>query len=664
MTIIRNSNEADGTNTFPATVETAGQAYVTVSTPEGTRFGGQIIKVQAPAGHGLAKGDGVLIDSRGFLVIEGGDDTETEQTPASPAPTFTEGVRVRITGERFNGRTGTVTDESGTADCEGHWNHGRAWVGVKLDQNASAYTPRTRQWLDDLELETPVSPAPARNIQRGRGQIHAADATEGYMPTPRCGGNRSAEGYRETSGPVTCKNCRKILAKETAAELCASRLSLEEALEEANTWADQNGSDWGIGRMEDIGRLSLAEALDAAYERVEQDRGNWGIAVTYAPRHEQRGEKIEPGTLLRNTRSGQVGKALGEHGVFFGSAWVKVQLMAGEPLRALIDGEDGETRWSLCDTVRVAADTVSDDGPVPFTAPVAIALPKLSPKALEIVKRALYRPYGLLPKHTPFPVSEKLVREGLAEFVRVPKLPGSSYFQERHALTRKAFTHFGLTMVDDPERLELSDALEAAEYMFETRELDRLHIVWPSPVPTAEIVSVGQQHVMVSRGDSPVFLVLVRRGHGLHRGDTITLDHQGKAADASIRHPEDGTPGGVRELAGSLTEARDDYYSQTGAWTAMDKPQQARDPQPVGTSPVPVPAVFIPYSGRAAGDTPDLELELSDPRDRWTDRYPDGRPYRYRGALIPADLAGDWGSLAAIAWARGVVAGQRKGGAL
>lgn len=49
------------------------------------------------------------------------------------------------------------------------------------------------------------------NIQRGRGQVHAADEIKGYMPTPKCGGNRSVEGYHKTSGSVTCKNCLKIL---------------------------------------------------------------------------------------------------------------------------------------------------------------------------------------------------------------------------------------------------------------------------------------------------------------------------------------------------------------------------------------------------------------------------------------------------------------------
>lgn len=130
------------------------------------------------------------------------------------------------------------------------------------------------------------------------------------------------------------------------------RLTLEEALEEANAWADRNNSDWGIGRLEDLGRLSLADALDAAYERVEPNKFTGG--VTFTPVHEQRSEYIEPGTVLRNIRTGQVGVARFEHGVYGGTAWIKVRLMIGGKMS---DNELGTRRWSLNNTVRVQADT-------------------------------------------------------------------------------------------------------------------------------------------------------------------------------------------------------------------------------------------------------------------------------------------------------------------
>ena len=464
MTIIRNSNDADGINTFPATVETVGQTDITVSTPEGTQFGGNTIRVKAPQGHGLRKGDGVLIDNRGFLVIEGDDDTEqAPEAPKTPAaPAFAMGDRVRITGERFNGRTGTVTNEYGTVNNPQHHNFGRTWVGVKLDQTASAYTPRARVFTDKLELtegnDTEPEAAPL-NVQRGRGKVHAPHVIEGYVSTPMCGGNRSAEGYSETSAAVDCLNCLRLtdvqrqndarkarltsnawLAGMTGTGLepqdDAGRLSLEEALEEA----DRHGGLRGWGRAMDAGRLSLEEALDAAYERVEQDRGDWGIAVYYAPLHEQRGEMVEPGTLLRNTVTGNIGRALGEHGIFSGNAWVKVRLLNPRTGRDLIEGEDGATRWSLSHLVRVDADAQPQP---PFEpAPVATALPEISPAALGYVKTALSRPYGVLPLHMRTGMLNKLRSVGLIETKQVPRGRWLGYgYQERDVLTRKAFAH-------------------------------------------------------------------------------------------------------------------------------------------------------------------------------------------------------------------------------
>lgn len=74
------------------------------------------------------------------------------------------------------------------------------------------------------------------NIQRGRGQVHAADAIEGYMPTPKCGGNRSAEGYSETEVQVTCKNCLKILAKEDATEQAPETMYTKANGTECQAW--------------------------------------------------------------------------------------------------------------------------------------------------------------------------------------------------------------------------------------------------------------------------------------------------------------------------------------------------------------------------------------------------------------------------------------------
>lgn len=251
------------------------------------------------------------------------------------------------------------------------------------------------------------------NIQRGRGQVHAADEIEGYMPTPKCGGNRSAEGYRETSIPVTCKNCLKILAKEAEAEQ-AYQARLAASLAPASEGGHLGDEHPVVVDERDAGRLSLEEALDAAYERIEQPRGNWGVAVvwkpvypvdtrlsladaleeadrhgglrgwgramdagrlsladardlayeqvkakftgevTFTPVHEQAGEYIEPGTLLRHTRSGQVGMARYEHGTHGGAAWVKVRLVInGE----LVDDEVGTARWYLHNTVRVPVDS-------------------------------------------------------------------------------------------------------------------------------------------------------------------------------------------------------------------------------------------------------------------------------------------------------------------
>jgi hypothetical protein len=57
------------------------------------------------------------------------------------------------------------------------------------------------------------------NIQLGRGgKVHYAGEPDGYMPAPKCGGNRAVEGYRAVKAEVDCKNCLKIMAAEAAAQ--------------------------------------------------------------------------------------------------------------------------------------------------------------------------------------------------------------------------------------------------------------------------------------------------------------------------------------------------------------------------------------------------------------------------------------------------------------
>lgn len=740
MTIIRNSNDADGVNTFPAAVETVGQTGIVVSTPEGTHFGGNNIRVQAPANHGLRKGDTVLIDSRGFLVIDGetGDDAETETTPQTPAaPAFAMGDRVRITGERFNGRTGTVTDEYGTVNNPKHAHFGRTWVGVKLDQSASAYTPRSRQFTDELEFEvepeTPVAPEtdpviilPANvrravkslsdvmlnslvYLARGVHRVHAMPEQRTLKALERRGLIERAEpadlswlesGRVHLLWDVTPPGWAVLATQGIGRPADEGRLTLEEALEEANAWADRNNSDWGIGRMEDIGRLTLEEALDAAYparlgpvpagtccgltyfssealadhrafkhdtvgrlsvdealeeayERFEQERGDWGIAVTWVPVHEQRGQRVAPGTRLRNIRNGRIGTAMREHGVFEGRAWVMVDL-----------GLDQTTRWELSDTAEVpeseqAIEQETADDPF-APEPVATALPEISQAAQGYVKGALSRPYGMLPKHLPYNLRAKLLETGLIEVSMVPKGRWLGYgFQERDVLTRKAFAHFGATMIPDTWRLSLLDALGHAETLFRHGELDRLGIAWPLMGADPEAYSDRLSAVMAEPVYGSAAAVL---------GESLRLTEQ---RDAARRREAEALAAPLQQRTGLLSD--DDLYVNREAWkatsAAMDSVGKALADQARARTAA-VEAVMglgsealdaLRYARETAAQLRCEAAERGEPYslDRETVFADNGEPMTYQNVRVPADLVTDYYGTKAITWRRGVNAAHR-----
>ncbi|MFC9191428.1 hypothetical protein [Streptomyces cyaneofuscatus] len=59
------------------------------------------------------------------------------------------------------------------------------------------------------------------NIQLGSGKVHAASETPGFLPLPKCGGNKPAERYRKTAADVNCKACFKVVLAELDREIAA-----------------------------------------------------------------------------------------------------------------------------------------------------------------------------------------------------------------------------------------------------------------------------------------------------------------------------------------------------------------------------------------------------------------------------------------------------------
>lgn len=656
MTIIRNSNDADGVNTFPAAVETVGQTGIVVSTPEGTHFGGNNIRVQAPANHGLRKGDTVLIDSRGFLVIDGetGDDAETETTPQTPAaPAFAMGDRVRITGERFNGRTGTVTDEYGTVNNPKHAHFGRTWVGVKLDQSASAYTPRSRQFTDDLEFEvepeTPVAPEtdpviilPANvrravkslsdvmlnslvYLARGVHRVHAMPEQRTLKALERRGLIERAEpadlswlesGRVHLLWDVTPPGWAVLATQGIGRPADEGRLTLEEALEEANAWADRNNSDWGIGRMEDIGRLTLEEALDAAYP------------ARLGP--------VPAGTCCGMTYFSS--EALADHRAF---------------------QHDTVGRLSVDEALDAAYEQETADDPF-APEPVATALPEISQAAQGYVKGALSRPYGMLPKHLPHNLRAKLLETGLIEVSMVPKGRWLGYgYQERDVLTLRAFAHFGATMIPDTWRLSLLDALGHAETLFRHGELDRLGIAWPLMGADPQAYSDRLSAMMAEPVYGSAAAVL---------GESLRLTEQ---RDAARRREAEAWAAPVQQRTGLLGD--DDLYVNREAWkatsAAMDSMGKALADQARARTAA-VEAVMglgsealdaLRYARETAAQLRREAAERGEPYslDRETVFADNGEPMTYQNVRVPADLVTDYYGTKAITWRRGVNAAHR-----
>jgi hypothetical protein len=85
------------------------------------------------------------------------------------------------------------------------------------------------------------------NVQLGRGKVHYAGEADGFMPSPKCGGNRGCENYRTVSAEVTCKNCLVILAKEAAeAEPAETTEDTTEETSEVKSTVTVDGQEYAV----------------------------------------------------------------------------------------------------------------------------------------------------------------------------------------------------------------------------------------------------------------------------------------------------------------------------------------------------------------------------------------------------------------------------------
>lgn len=421
------------------------------------------------------------------------------------------------------------------------------------------------------------------------------------MPTPQCGGNRSAEGYRETTAPVTCKNCLKILAKEDATEQAPATTT--EQAPETRTATVRTVGQTDITVSDPVGKVI----------RVKVPQGH----------HLQREDKV------------------------------------------------------VIDARGFLVNEYGDDA----LEPMATALPEISQAALGYVKGALSQPYGMLPKHLPYSLRSKLLETGLIETMMVPKARWLGYgFQERDVLTRKAFAHFGVEMVQDTWRLSLMDALGHAEEMFGTRELDRLGIVWPAdpylenvkePVYGSAAAVLGESLRITEECDrlsaSPWLTITGPFGAEELARTRRETEERDAARIKEAEHPT--AP--VQQRTGLLSD--DDLYVNREAWkatsAAMDSVGKALADQARARTAA-VEAVMglgsdaldaLRYARETAARLrrEAAERDIPNAWDRDTVYADNGEPMTFQNVRVPVDLVADYSGLQAITWRRGVNAAHR-----
>ncbi|MFJ9318815.1 hypothetical protein [Streptomyces globisporus] len=122
------------------------------------------------------------------------------------------------------------------------------------------------------------------NIQLGSGRVHAANETPGYLPLPKCGGNKSAERYRATAAEVNCKACFKVVLAELDAEIVAHEAAADTTpgnpevatpnAPESATVSHVSNTDRGETDMAETTATKLDVTEDAGKAALEQIDAN------------------------------------------------------------------------------------------------------------------------------------------------------------------------------------------------------------------------------------------------------------------------------------------------------------------------------------------------------------------------------------------------------
>jgi hypothetical protein len=156
------------------------------------------------------------------------------------------------------------------------------------------------------------------NVQLGRGgKIHYAGEPDGFMPSPKCGGNRAVEGYSVVKADVNCKNCLKIMAQE------APQAEGETEVTERNDVNTEQGQtvieqiDANIERASSLVEAENHEGLDELYHETEtlisslsgkgsigikkEKREAWTAAAMAAPKPKAEVKKVTQGVVVEKT---------------------------------------------------------------------------------------------------------------------------------------------------------------------------------------------------------------------------------------------------------------------------------------------------------------------------------------------------------------------------
>ncbi|MFC9620258.1 hypothetical protein ACFTXM_09740 [Streptomyces sp. NPDC056930] len=101
------------------------------------------------------------------------------------------------------------------------------------------------------------------NVQLRGGKVHYSDTPEGFMPGPKCGGNKAVEGYRTVSAEVNCKKCLAILA--------ATAEATSENSEVTDTATPESANVPSVSNTNTTGEITMAEATATKLDVTTED---------------------------------------------------------------------------------------------------------------------------------------------------------------------------------------------------------------------------------------------------------------------------------------------------------------------------------------------------------------------------------------------------------